>query len=423
MHSVKKTAALLIAAVLLCAAGCRSGRSVMPAGSEVTVFVAGDLHYLSPSLTDCNDDFMALFAAGDGKMTPYSPQIVSAFLWQVKTELPDYLIICGDITYNGAEASHEDMAMMLRQVEQSGVEVLVIPGNHDISNYFARSFFNGGSASVSYITKERFRELYGDFGYNEALARDESSFSYLYALKSDLYLLAVDVGIGGVFSNELREWTEEQLKRAKADGAEVIAVTHYNVITHNEMFNEGYTMVRNDALIDLFEQYDVRLNLSGHLHIQDIACKNGICDVATGALCVNPMAYGILSAGAGNSLTYTVAATDVDAYAEEYSLAGGEIPAGFAAFAENYFDSCSAAKVEAMLSEARIPADAADDMAQCAVEANRYYFAGTLGSHAEELRSGQGWQLWQSRGSSLRWYEYLSGMLENAADETYLFIP
>lgn len=43
------------------------------------------------------------------------------------------LIISGDLTLQGKK-SHEELAEKPEQVENAGITVVVIPGNHDINN-------------------------------------------------------------------------------------------------------------------------------------------------------------------------------------------------------------------------------------------------------------------------------------------------
>ena len=49
---------------------------------------------------------------------------------------------------------------------------------------------------------------------------------------------------------------------------------HHNLITHNPLFESRFTLSNSNELLELFSKYDVRLNFSGHLHIQSI--KNTI---------------------------------------------------------------------------------------------------------------------------------------------------
>ncbi len=53
---------------------------------------------------------------------------------------PDVLILSGNLSFNGAKASHEGLAAKLKAIEDSGVSVLVMPGNHDLYSRIAACF-------------------------------------------------------------------------------------------------------------------------------------------------------------------------------------------------------------------------------------------------------------------------------------------
>ena len=99
-----------------------------------TIIVASDLHYLSPALTDHGPYFQYLIENADGKVTAYGEELVEAFVAQVLEKAPDALILSGDLTFNGAEQSHMELATLLRPLKDAGIRVLVLPGNHDLEN-------------------------------------------------------------------------------------------------------------------------------------------------------------------------------------------------------------------------------------------------------------------------------------------------
>lgn len=50
-------------------------------------------------------------------------------------------------------------------LSEAGIEVAVIPGNHDINNPDARRYTADGTEKVESITADEFRDIYADFGY------------------------------------------------------------------------------------------------------------------------------------------------------------------------------------------------------------------------------------------------------------------
>ena len=75
---------------------------------------------------------------GDGRVLLYSWEILDAFIEDMKEKDPDLLLLSGDLTLNGEKASHEELAALLEELDEEGITTLVIPGNHDINNPYAK---------------------------------------------------------------------------------------------------------------------------------------------------------------------------------------------------------------------------------------------------------------------------------------------
>ena len=99
----------------------------------LTICVATDPHLLAPSLTDHGECFLRTITNADGKVMRYSSELTEAFFSQIAAERPDLLIISGDLTFNGERESHEAFAAHCAKLEDAGVPVLVLPGNHDLN--------------------------------------------------------------------------------------------------------------------------------------------------------------------------------------------------------------------------------------------------------------------------------------------------
>ena len=117
-----------------------------------TFVIATDLHYISPALTDHGAYFTRMLEKGDGKVTAYIDDLTDAFLQEVIARRPDCLILSGDLTFNGARKSHEDLAAKLHQVRDARIPVYVIPGNHDLHSYMSASFEGDAFTRVPSLT-------------------------------------------------------------------------------------------------------------------------------------------------------------------------------------------------------------------------------------------------------------------------------
>lgn len=298
-------AALLSATALLAKRADAPDKVAYHALEPVTIAVAADLHYLSPALTDGGTYFTQVITNADGKLMQYSDAITEALVDALLRAKPDVLVLPGDLTFNGARASHTALIEKLRRIEAGGVQVLVLPGNHDLENAMAARFHGDGFDRVESVTPEEFAALYADFGYDEALSRDDASLSYIAELRPGLRLLFVDTNTpeapGAVQSETLR-WAEDALKTAQADGARVLCVTHQTILQHNSVFTDGFSIENRDALSALLERYGVPCSLCGHMHIQHIRTLGALTEIAGSALSVWPCQYGVLELdGAGGS--------------------------------------------------------------------------------------------------------------------------
>ena len=80
-----------------------------------------------------------------------------------------YVLLPGDLTKDGEKKSHQALAEKLAAFEaETGIPVFVVPGNHDINNTNACTFENGVKEAAEPTSPEQFREIYAEFGYDEA---------------------------------------------------------------------------------------------------------------------------------------------------------------------------------------------------------------------------------------------------------------
>ena len=87
----------------------------------------------------------------DGTIVPYLDEITEAFLEEVRTAHPSALVLSGDLSQNGEKANHEALAEKLERVQAAGIPVLVIPGNHDIQNKNASTYFGTQREKAEYL--------------------------------------------------------------------------------------------------------------------------------------------------------------------------------------------------------------------------------------------------------------------------------
>lgn len=294
--------------------------------SLLTLLVVTDPHVLAPSLHDDGVAFRRYCETAGGRDLAQSVELWNAFLDRALSESPQVVLVTGDLTNQGELASHELVAQGLRRLKDHGIQVLVIPGNHDLNNPWARSFVADEQRQAEALDSREFATLYGDFGYNQALSRDHDSLSYLAQLSPKRWILMLDSAVydrnwiqgypetSGVFTDKSLEWIEQCGKKAHDSGAELIAAVHHNITDHSPVIHDGYTIDNASELVPVLVAAGVRAVFSGHIHIQDIAAASTpagpLYDVVTNALSVFPNHYGRITWSlTGRELRYRTLAT------------------------------------------------------------------------------------------------------------------
>ena len=176
------------------------------------------------------------------KLHAESREILAEAIAAIAAERPDFLLVCGDLTRDGERSAHELAAAMLGELDDAGVPVLVVPGNHDVLNPAAARFADERVEPVAGVTPGKFAAIYAGLGYAEALERDPASLSYVAEPVPGLRVLALDAcrydgepgspRTDGRLSRATRAWAARVLARARADGAAVIAFLHHAVVPH-----------------------------------------------------------------------------------------------------------------------------------------------------------------------------------------------
>ncbi len=361
---------------------------------ETRVMVVSDLHYLARELYEGSGLFLRALQGGDGKFTQYGDELLDALEKTVLRERPDALIVSGDLTFNGEKASHQALAERFARFRQAGVPVWVIPGNHDINTGAARGYTAAGWYGVEGVTEADFADLYQDFMLPGMAG---AQFSYAVPLSDSLWAAMTDVSFYqkqaqtfGLFSAGHRAWLQSTLEQARQAGAEVITVTHHSLIAHTDFLRDSYQMIGYEAMLDLLTQYGVRLNLSGHLHIQHIAREADAADAALGAFCLWPHRYAMVTLEDDGSLRY-----------EACSLAAEDLPDDLLEQSKAWFYGISQEKTRAALANASLPEDASDAMADYAARFNLAYFSGVYRNTDPAWRDDPAYDLWQEYGGSM----------------------
>jgi hypothetical protein len=200
---------------------------------------------------------------------------------------------------------------------------------------------------VPSVTPAEFAAIYAQFGYTEAAYRDANSLSYVVALNSKTWLLAMDgcryaendsVSVtGGKFSDQTYQWIKDRLNEAKTKNIKVLGMVHHGLVEHYS----GQSLMFPEYLLENWGTVSAELSalglnavFTGHFHAQDIArkdVKSGtfMFDIETGSLVTWPVPYRTMTYTTDNKLkihttdvTSVPSIPDFATYAHDYLQQG-----------------------------------------------------------------------------------------------------
>ncbi len=380
---MKKVKIMVIAVLIVCLAtlglsSCNLFRKDEDEKKPFVIGVISDCQIVAES--DVGDDgylsFQDLNEVGQ-KMLFVSEAILKTAVDRLIEEKVDVVLLPGDMTENGSEVGHETVARECKRLLDAGIPAYVVCGNHDINknpekfygsvqdaltdgnyetkaeaerngytndSHYIEEVFADGSCSVaaSGVSPERFMEIYNEFGFKDAIARDRldapvrnyveeedyefyevGTMSYVQDLVgSDYRLICVDAanyyenergstyymarygeeeeyqinGTGySVMTDRLFDWTETQVKAAVGAGKKPILMLHFpvngqmgDIIDHIDIGDNKLNMQREFQA--MLTENGVEYVFTGHLHCQHTATYtdedtgNTLTDIETGCL-------------------------------------------------------------------------------------------------------------------------------------------
>ncbi|MBR5725128.1 MAG: metallophosphoesterase [Muribaculaceae bacterium] len=259
---------------------------------SIKIAVISDLHVMAPELLRQVGPPFEEYLQRDRKMLKESPLILDTLIDEILSQEPQLVIIPGDLTKDGERVSHELVAEKLQRLVNAGIQVLVVPGNHDINNPDARVYDGDEQIPALTITRNDFAHIYGRMGYDEQSRRDPDSLSYSRDINSKLTIIAIDACMdrlntfvshgdardhckaSGRLEPSTQQWIVDEATRATASGRRVIAMMHHHLVPHFHMENtlaSPYMVDDSGQLCRRLIEAGVHVIFTGHLHISDIS--------------------------------------------------------------------------------------------------------------------------------------------------------
>lgn len=375
-------------------------------GDQVRIVIASDMHYLASELQDRGKAFTEMMSVSDGRLTDLSKPLLDTFIRKMLLIRPDAVVLTGDLTFNAEKISHEQIRNKLLTLKENGIPVLSIPGNHDLDNPMAGSYLGDEAEAVESITKEQFRRWYQQELFfalkNEkgVISSYPSSLGFVYAVSEKLWIMAIDVN-GNTYPGEVSRgilvWAEGQLKRAKERGITVIGISHQNLLGHNSMLSGAYQMIGAEKLMNLYQQYQVKLHLSGHMHVQHIGSEHGITEIVSSSLMIGACQYGILTIEEhGNAAYHTEDLEEYASYGTNY-------------FLEFYRQKTLWELKELLIAGEKMEEGTADRLARGLAALNLAYYNGRLDLVSERDMI---WSEWKKEAPESFWNAYLDSFMK-----------
>ena len=305
---------------------------------EKTFMVMSDMHVMVKSLWDQNHPEVFY---SDPKMVEHSHELFDMAIERVKDNAPDFLLVPGDLTYNGELKNHQYVAQKFAELEKAGIEVFVIPGNHDISDPGARDYSSGKGVKTANLSATGFAELYSAFGYGDAVMRLDKgvdSLAYMTYLGDNIAVIGLNTNksnIGGHksaggFTEGMMTFLKQCTDKALKDGRDnILVMAHHPVMEHingqayidvNHIANMEEGMIPLSEIQEQLTAAHVHVVFTGHAHLHTashISTKNGdLYDISTGSTCSypSPLRIGTLDTNSG---LITLVGDEITKYQEE----------------------------------------------------------------------------------------------------------
>jgi hypothetical protein len=228
------------------------------------------------------------------------------------TPKPDLVLVPGDLTKDGELVGNVSVHLYLQQLIQAGIKVRVITGNHDIYNPHSYQYNGATKNRVQNIGPDKFRSIYSDCGYSDALYTDPYSLSYVSEPLPNLWLLAIDcckydnindsIYTAGAIRPGTMKWVLDRLAEAAQKGKTVFGMMHHGIVeqfTDKDTTFPGFMLDNFKDVSNQLMNAGLKIMFTGHFHATDITKQQSgnqtLYDIETGSIIVYPCSYRLIT--------------------------------------------------------------------------------------------------------------------------------
>ena len=238
----------------------------------------------------------------------------------------DCVLVAGDLTKDSEPYNHERARELLTRFRRP---VYCISGNHDQPRPPSLRPVEFLDPDVTPVRAAEIPRWYGDFGF-----KDTQRAAYSCDPTADIHLVGIcsskpDEDRGYIVP-EILAWLDEDLSRQRDPHRHTVVMLHHSIIDHvpdeavNPMFS-WFHVENAAALKAVLRKHGVRLTLTGHLHMQDIKCEDGLYNIVSASLASFPHAYRIMTVRDGvleirsRALQATRSRPDLQRFSRKYT--------------------------------------------------------------------------------------------------------
>lgn len=243
---------------------------------RIEIALISDLHYYSETLGNTGRAY-ELRSGSDQKCLAETKAIIKAAFNEIAQSDCSAVLIAGDVTNDGEEASHLELVKELRELRKHK-PVYVITATHDwCSDKNARRYQgNETFHDVKTLSPPEIRELYRNFGASDAISEFETHLgnaSYCVKLGAGFRLLALNDDSNGKgkagYTDEHLKWILEQIEDAKKSGDQIIAMQHHLLFPSiSPLINSTQIIGESEKISETLADAGLEFIFVGHSHMQ-----------------------------------------------------------------------------------------------------------------------------------------------------------